>query len=385
MRPHSPSRTGVLLSVVLAIAACGGAESPPQLPPPAVEYHAVEMQPVANVFEFVARTRAKEDTEIRARITGTILERNFEEGQVVEEGALLFRIDPRPYEAALHSARAELAQAEASRDVAERNLTRGQELLPDGYISQSEMDQLRSERNSAIAAKDAAEAAIEKAEIDLNFTQLRAPFTGVAGRSQLSIGDLVDPNAGPLVTLVQQDPMLVDFDVDEQALANAMKENQARAAQGREPITFTPHLKLVTGDTYEHPGQINYADNRINPSTGTVTVTASFANPDGMLLPGQFARIEVQRGDSEMRLLIPQQSVLEDMQGRYVYIVSGDDTAVRRNVSLGQRQSIYWVVEEGLDEGDRVIVNGIQKVRPNTPVTASAAETLPHQEPNAPQ
>ena len=384
MRLYSLSKTCAPLGFSLLLAACGGGEAPPAPPPPAVEYYEVAMAPVATEFEFVARTRAKEDTEIRARITGTILERDFEEGQTVEEDALLFRIDPRPYQAALQSARAQLAQAEAAVEVAVRNLARGEELLPDGYISQSEMDKLRSERDSANASKDSAEAAIEKAEIDLDFTEIRAPFTGVAGRSQLSIGDLVDPSAGPLVTLVQRDPMLVDFDVDEQALANAMKENQARAVQNQEPISFTPQLRLITGDIYGHPGEIDYADNRVNPSTGTVTVTASFPNPDAMLVPGQFARVVVRRGDTEMRLSIPQQSVLEDMQGRYVYTVGEENLVVRKNVTLGQRQGVNWVVESGLEAGDRVIVNGIQKVRPNTPVTATLVEAVPHQEPNAP-
>jgi membrane fusion protein (multidrug efflux system) len=176
----------------------------------------------------VARTRASEDAAIQARITGSIIERNFDEGQEIEAGALMYRIDPRPYQAALASAKAELSNAQAALDNADRNLKRGEELSPDGYISASEMDKLRSEFDRATAAREAAIAAIDNAQINLDFTEIRAPFTGVAGRSQLSIGDLVSPQTGALVTLVQLDPMLVDFDVDEQALANSMKANQAR-------------------------------------------------------------------------------------------------------------------------------------------------------------
>lgn len=341
------------------------------------------MAAVATEFEFVSRTRAREDTEIRARITGNIIERNFDEGQLVAAGTLLYRIDPRPYQAALSAANAELTQAEAAVDVARRNLARGVELAPDGYISEAEMDQLRGERDRSEAAKEAAEAAIEQATIDLDFTEIRAPFTGTVGRSQLSIGDLVNPMAGTLVTLVQRDPMLVDFDVDEEALAVRMKDNQARAARGLEPVVFTPRLRLVTGDDYAHLGEIDYASNRVNPSTGTVTVTASFPNPDGTLIPGQFGRIVLRRGEAEMRLLIPQQSVLEDMQGRYVYTVNAESAVVRRNVTLGQRDGVDWVVESGLEEGDRVIVNGIQKVRPGMPVSASPARSNPHQERDA--
>ena len=362
------------------LTACSDPAPPPTQLPPAVEVTAVAMEAIASEFEFVARTRASEDTEIRARITGSIIERNFAEGQVVQEGDLLYRIDPRPYQAAQNVAKAELSQARAAVEVARRNLTRGEELAPNGYISDAEMDKLRGENEGALAKVEAAEAALEQATINLDFTEIRAPFSGTAGRSQLSIGDLVNPSAGALVTLVQLDPMLADFDVNEQALAENMKANQARITQGLEVLVYTPRLRLVTGDEYLHPGEIDYASNRINPSTGTVTVTAKFSNPEAMLFPGQFVRIILQRGDAEMRLMIPQPSVLEDMQGRYVYIVDPADTVVRKNVTLGSRQGINWVVESGLEEGDRVIVNGIQKVRPGIKVVPSAVAAVPHQE-----
>ena len=242
------------------------------------------------------------------------------------------------------------------------------------------MDKLRGENDGALASKEAAEAAVERASIDLEFTDIRAPFTGTAGRSELIIGDLVTPMSGALVTLVQRDPMLADFDVDEQALAENMKFNQQRAAQGLDVVVYTPRLRLVTGDDYLHAGEIDYASNRVNPSTGTVTVTANFPNTEGTLLPGQFVRIMVQRGEPEIRMLIPQPSVLEDMQGRYVYIVADDDTVARKNVELGRRLGINWIVEGGLEEGDRVIVNGIQKVRPGLKVIASQVAAIPYQE-----
>jgi membrane fusion protein (multidrug efflux system) len=377
-------RHSILLAAALLFSACSDPAPPPAPPPPAVEVKAVTMEPVATQFEFVARTRASEDTEIRARITGNIVERNFAEGQVVQEGDLLYRIDPRPYRAALNVANAELSQARAAVDVAQRNLKRGEELAPNGYISDAEMDKLRGEYDGALASREAAEAAVERASIDLDFTDIRAPFTGTAGRSQLSKGDLVDPTAGALVTLVQLDPMLTDFDIDEQALAENMKRNQNRIAQGLDPLVYTPRLKLVTGDEYAQAGEIDYASNRINPSTGTVTVTAKFPNPDGMLIPGQFVRVVLRRGEAEMRLMIPQPSVLEDMQGRYVYTVADDDTVVRKNVVLGSRQGINWVVASGLEEGDRVIVNGVQKVRPGIKVVPSTVAAVPHRE-NAPQ
>lgn len=364
-------RIGLSLTTLmgLAISACGQPE-PPQMPPPAVEVQAVSSRAVANEFEFVARTRAREDTEIRARVTGQIMERNFEEGQAVDKDALLFRIDPRPYRAALDSARAELSQAKSAVSVAERNLARARELSPDGYISEAEVDKLEGERDRAVAAVEAAEAAVENAQINLDFTEIRAPFAGTTGRSQHSIGDLVDASTGPLVTLVQRDPMLVDFDVDEQALAQSMRINQERQAEGLPPVEYSVRLELVDGSMYARPGVIDYANNRINPQTGTITVTASFPNPDGMLIPGQFARVIVQRGEARQQLLVPVQSILEDMQGSYVFVVE-DDVVQRRNVTLGRQVGVDRVVESGLAEGDRVIVNGIQKVRPGLQVTAT--------------
>ena len=366
-------RNGALV-LALLLPACGPSEPPPQAAPPAVEFQEVRPEAIALSSEFVARTRAREDTEIRPRITGNIVERNFEEGQAVEKDALLFKIDARPYRTALESAQADLENARSSLDVAEKNLARGKELSPQGYISQAELDKLGDERNRAEANVKSATAAQEKAQLDLDFTEIRAPFAGIVGRSNFSIGDLVDPSSGALVSLVQLNPMLVDFDVDEQTLAQALKINQERIAQGQDPVHYIPRLRLVTGDIYPFDGEIDYTNNRVNPSTGTITVTARFPNPDGRLLPGQFGRILVQRGESQMRLTIPQPSVLEDMQGRYVYIVQDDGTVARRNVKLGPREGVDWVVEEGLEEGDRVVVNGIQKLRPGIEVSASPVE-----------
>jgi membrane fusion protein (multidrug efflux system) len=371
MKSTLPAGLSLIGLCPILLIACGEAEAPPAAPPPAVEYQAVQLQPITTRFEFVARTRALEDAEIIAQVSGAVVERAFDEGQQVEKGALLYRIDPRPYQAALSSAQASLSQATTSLDVAERNLARGIELEPNGYISDTELDKLRGTRDSAIAAKQQAEAALEKARIDLEFTEIRAPFTGTVGRSRVSTGDLVSPGGAVLLTIVQRDPMLVDFDVSERTLADRIAENQERTLQGLEPIRYMPKLQLSNGNTYAHTGFIDYAENRINASTGTITATARFPNPDGLLVPGQFARIILERGDSENGLVIPQSAVLEDMQGNYVYVVGGDSTVMRRNIALGQRDGVNWVVETGLEEGDRVIVNGIQKVRPGIEVTAT--------------
>ena len=364
-------RRGPLVVLAGFLAACDGAEAPPPAPPPAVEYQEVTTRPVATVFEFVGRTRAREDAQIQAQISGTITERTFEEGQLVDKDQVLFRIDPRPYQATLASAEATLSRAEANLKLTRQNLERGVELEARNFISAAEMDKLRGDRDQAVAALEEARAALLRAEIDLGFTEVKAPFQGNAGRSNISIGDLVSPSTGPLVSLVQRDPMLIDFDVSEQALVQNLANNQRRAEQGLPPIVFTPRLILGEQGLYPHDGLIDYANNRINPTTGTVTVTARFPNPEGLLYPGQFARVRVERGEAVPSKLIPQPSVLEDMQGRYVFVVQADDTVARRNVTLGQREGVNWVVTSGLEEGDRVIVNGIQKVRSGMKVVAT--------------
>ncbi|MEM9315388.1 MAG: efflux RND transporter periplasmic adaptor subunit, partial [Pseudomonadota bacterium] len=284
----------------------------------------------------------------------------------------------------LDSARADLSCARTNLEVFERDLARGIELQPDGFISASEIDKLRGNRDSGVAALEVAQAAVDKAEIDLGFTEIRAPFAGLTGRSQLSIGDLVSPSSDSLVTLVQNDPMLVDFDISEQTVAQSLLEDQERSLRGEDPITYTPRLQLVNGQFYPLPGTIEFANNRINPTTGTITVTAQFPNPDNLLLSGQFMRVFVQRGLKEERLLIPQSAVMEDMQGRYVYTIESKDIVGRRNVSLGQREGVDWVVEAGLDQGNRVIVNGVQKVRPGMAVAATEATAAPYTESDAP-
>jgi membrane fusion protein (multidrug efflux system) len=383
MNKYPIRRSLAFCFAAVLLGACDQAEQAPAPPPPAVEYLVVEPRAVALRFEFVARTRAREDAAIMAQISGTIVERGFEEGQPVDEGDLLFRIDQRPYRAALEAAQADLARARTALDVAERNLERGIELEPDGFISTSEMDELRGTRDAAISSKEVAEAALEQARINLEFTEVRAPFAGRTGRVDVSTGDLVSPGSNALVTIVQSDPMLVDFEVSERILAGAMMENQQRAKEGLEPLAYTPRLQLVTGDEFPHAGQINYANNRINASTGTVTVTAEFPNPDGILVPGQFTRVLLVRSDVRDLLVIPQAAVLEDMQGRYVYIIDNDDQVQRRNVELGQRQGVDWVVESGLENGNRVIVNGIQKVRSGITVTGTPIAATPYEEPAA--
>jgi len=367
------------LLAAFTLAGCGDSAEPPAPPPPAVEFYEAGLADVITSAEFVARLRAREDTAIQAQVSGTIVERNFNEGEKVEKGALLYRIDPRPFEAALSSAQAQMSNARTSLEVAQRNLARGEELAPDGYISQAELDKLQGDRDQAIAAVENAKAAVENAQINLEFTRIKAPFAGVTGTSQVSIGDLVSPQTGVLVTLVQSDPMLADFEVSERAIANAMKANREALAQGEEPVHYTPTLLLVTGDEYPEKGEIDYASNRVNASTGTVTITARFPNPRGGLVPGQFVRLRLQRGEPEQRLLVPQQSVLEDMQGRYVFVVDGENKVARKNLTLGQRHGVMWVVESGLDAGDRVILNGIQKVRSGMAVTATPADALPHE------
>ena len=367
-----------LAAVALAtlLAGCDSGEDQAaarEAPPPAVVVAPVVTREVNRTVEFVGRTEAFRQVDLRARVAGFLLDRPFKEGEDIAAGDLLFVVDDAEYKAAVDAAAAELQRARATYQAAASELERAQTLIQRGNISESTLDQRTADEARSKAEINAAEAALQRTRLDLDYTKITAPFAGRIGRATYDIGNLVGPDSGVLATLVDLDPIYVTFPVSERDLLTAM---QARRTVDGVQSSVVPRLRLSTGDMYDHDGRIEFLDNRVDPTTGTVAVRAQFANPDQLLLPGQFVTVVLSAGTAETRAVIPQAAVQENQAGRFVLVVGDDDRVDARQVVAGQRLGTDWVIEDGLEEGELVVVEGLQKVRPGArvrPVSAGEA------------
>lgn len=349
--------------------------SPP--PPPEVEVAEVTAQPVVLSESFTGRVEAAETVELRSRVSGYIQEVAFEEGELVELGDLLFLIDPRPYQARVNAAQADLAQARSQQAQAGSEAERARVLLGRQAISQEVHDQRQSALSNARAMVDAAEAALQTAELDLEYTRITAPVSGRVGRAMVTRGNLASADQSLLTTLVSIDPIHVYFEADEQA---------AFASQTLLTGEASNNLNIELGGDLQrqYKGTLDFIDNRLNPNTGTLQFRAVLDNPDGRIRPGEFARVEMPVARLDQALLVDGKAVLTDQDRRYVYVVDENNLAQRRPVDTGRRVDERTVISEGLAAGDRVIVNGVQKVfmpgmevSPQTVPAAPAADAQP--------
>ena len=333
-------------------------------PPPAVTVISLQPTEVTPGAGFNGRVVAVDEVQLRARVTGFLEQRRFEEGADVQAGELLFVIEKAPYQAVVEQRRAELASAEANRANTAVQLQRGEELVKNDNIPAAEVDQRRAADQMAAAQILEAQAALEQAEINLGYTEIHAPIAGRIGRADLSVGNLVGPDTGVLATIVSQDPIYVTFPVTQRQLL-------AHRGERGDPVV---RVTLPDGTLYEHPGTLNFLDVQVDPGTDTVTVRGELPNPDRVLVDGQFVGVRVERGEPERVLAVPQASLQVDQAGPYVLVVGGDDKVEARRVTLGDVEGEQVVVESGLNEGERIIVEGIQKVRPGMTVAVSEAQ-----------
>ncbi|MBT2785322.1 MULTISPECIES: efflux RND transporter periplasmic adaptor subunit [unclassified Halomonas] len=350
------------------------AAAPP--PPPEVEVVNIAAQPIVLSESFTGRVEAAETVELRPRVSGYIEEVAFEEGELVEEGELLFQIDPRPYQARVGAAQAELAQARSQSVQAASEAERARVLLGRQAISQEVHDQRQAALSSARAMVNAAEAALETAELDLAYTRITAPVSGRAGRAMVTRGNLANADQSLLTTLVTIDPIHVYFEADEQAAF----ASHALMVDGESSLK----IELGGDQQRQYTGTLDFIDNRLNPGTGTLQFRALLANADGRIRPGEFARVEVPIARLEQVLLVDRKAILTDQDRRYVYVIDDDNRAERRQVATGRQMGEQMVITEGLSPGDRVIVNGVQKVffpgmqvSPQSVATASVEDAQP--------
>jgi membrane fusion protein (multidrug efflux system) len=356
---------------LLALAGCRAEqEAAPPPEPPAVGVMAVGEEKVNPFIEFVGKTRAAESVALRARVTGFLEGLGFEEGSTVQQGQVLFKIEPDEYRATLAQKEAVLGAAEASLNRARVDLDRYRELAKSRNVSQQKVDEAEAEVLVQEASVDTAKADIEKAKLNVDYTEITAPIAGRIDAAALDVGNLIGPDSGVLATINRMDPIQVTFSVAETMYLDIMKQDREhkRRTGDAERAIFVPLLRLSDGSLYDHKGSFDYIDNKVDQKTGTVLVRAEFPNPDRLLLPGQFVTVVIEREDAIDAVVIPQAAILTDQGGAYVLLVNDQDKVEARRIVTGQRFGPDLVVEEGLAPGERIILYGIQKVRPGITV-----------------
>lgn len=328
----------------------------------------VEQRDITLWREFSGRLEAVERVGIRSRVSGAVQTVHFREGALVKKGDLLITIDPAPFEAEVARAEAQVAAADARVLLTKSELERGQKLTDNRFISRSNLDQRTNAYREAEANLRAVKATLQASRLDLGYTQVRAPVAGRVGRLEVTVGNLVaaGPNAPILTRLVSVDPIYASFDADEEVVAGVLKALGANAHTKVERIPV--QMVTVTSNGTSYQGHLQLIDNQVDAETGTVRVRAVFDNADGSLMPGQFARLRMGQAQSEPALLVSERAVGTDQDKKYVMVVGEDKKAEYREVKLGAFADGLRVVTSGLKAGERIVVNGLQRVRPGAPV-----------------
>jgi membrane fusion protein (multidrug efflux system) len=377
VRGGAHPRTALALGVALLTAGCGPAGGPPPFPPPVVSVTIVEAKDVPVTYEYVAQTAGFREVEVRARVTGILLKRNFTEGAAVKKGDSLFTIDPEPFRAAYARAEADLAVAEARLAQAKREAARLRPVFESKAVSQKELDDAVSAEQIAEAEVKSVRARLNEARLNLEFTRVESPITGTASRSVASEGTLVSGPDVLLTTVTQTDPMYVIFgipDRDRLAIRHDVEVGRLKVPDGGR---FQVTVKLADGSLYAKPGVLSFADVRVNAQTGTSEARAEVANPGGVLRAGEFARVVLAGAVRPGAIVIPQRAVLESPKGKFAYIVNAEGKAEPRPLEVGDWTGDGWVINGGLKPGDKVIVDGVMKIGPGTPVKIADADAPP--------
>ena len=369
-----PVWQGLWIAATFAIlAGCG---PKPPAPPARVPVSVLKLQAhgVAIAEEYPAQIEASNTVEIRPRVGGVLERQVAVEGQHVKAGQILFVIDQQPYQAALAQAQAQLAQAEAARAQADRDLERARPLSQIEAISQRELDAAIAAGAATTAQVRAAQAAVKTAELNLDYTVIRAPIDGDMSRALVRVGGLVTAYTSLLTTIYKTDPMYVNFSISEQRLLQLQRE-LGRSPDQRNPSKRTFRVFLADGSEYETPASLDFVDAAVDLRTDTLALRLALPNPAQQLKAGEYARVTVSTKERPEALVIPQRAVQELQDKRYVWILDADGKAQQRDVTMGARIAGDWLVESGLSAGDTVIVDGVQKLKPGTPVDVGAPAT----------
>jgi membrane fusion protein, multidrug efflux system len=366
------------ISTIFATAMVVGFEgckkaSPPAPPPPAVTVANPLQKEITDWNEYTGRLTAVESVEVRPRVSGHIASIHFVEGQEVKEGALLFVIDKRPFEAEVNRAEARLSQAKAAQSLANANLERAKKLASTQVISKEEADVRVSEAMQADADVEQAIAQLDSAKLQLGFTDVRSPITGIASRHLVTRGNVVQGGSGEgtlLTTVVPHDPIYVYFEADEAAVISAIRRYFEGTQPGRGDRASRPvEMQLSDEKNFPHKGEIDFVDNQLDPTSNTLEMRGRFENADRFFTPGMFARVRVPSGGPQQALLIPEEAIVSDLTARFLWVLKPDGAVERRPVELGGRHGNLRVIRSGVAAEDKVVIKGIQTLRPDTKVT----------------
>jgi RND family efflux transporter MFP subunit len=375
-------RLTVLFLLVPGLAACGQSQSQPQATaplPPQVTIAKPTSKMIADQDEYVGRFVAVESVEVRARVPGYLERIHFQDGQMVKAGDLLFTIDRRPFQIALAQAQASLAQAKSTLAFAESDLSRAQGLTVGAVITQQTFDQRTLAKRTAEASVAAQQAAERQAALDLEFTELRAPVSGRIGDRRVSIGNLVmggtSGNTSLLATIESIDPIRFEFTLDEASYLRYRDFTEDGAEAANRGLTVPIKLKLIGESAFSHEGKIDFVDNAIDRSSGTIRARAVFANPDGRFTPGMFARVRTTAAPPKNELLVPDAAIGAEQVRKFVLVVDAENVARPKYVTLGSVVDGLRVITQGLTADDNVIVNGLMRARPGAKVTPQQSST----------
>lgn len=364
------------LALLAVVSACSeadsAAEAQAQMPPPAVSVVELKAERISILNELPGRVAPTRIAEVRPRVSGIVVERVFEQGSLVEEGDVLYRIDPAPFRVQVESAEATLERARATQLQARQLADRQEKLSERNIVSQQQRDDAIAALAQANADVAIAEAGLAAARLDLNYADVKAPISGRIGRALITEGALVNPtSAENLATIQQLDPIYVDFTqpVNEMLRLKRALESGELAQVGEDAARV--RLKYDDGSEYEHAGKLLFQEAAVDATTGQVTLRAEFPNPDGDLLPGMYMRVLIEQGVQQQAIAIPKQAVQRDATGRaQVFTVNGQGVAEMKMVTLGRAIGNRWVVEDGLEPGQSIVVEGFQKLQPGATVKA---------------
>lgn len=374
MNAHT-SRLVALSLPVFLLFACEGKQAPaPQRPAAKVTVVTLKAQPVTLSRQLPGRTSPYVVAEVRPQVTGIVQERLFTEGSMVQAGQALYQLDDATYRADVNSARALLVRAQATADIARFNAERAEKLITSKAISEQEVINARGEQRQADADVGVAEARLASAEVELSYARITSPVDGRVGKSAVTRGALVTADqTTPLATVQQLDPIYVDLMRSASELLQLRRELSSNAARATEGIPVT--IILEDGSRFEHEGELAFSDIAVEPTTGSYALRVLVPNPDNILMPGMYVRAIVSNAILEHGLLVPQQGVTRDSKGNAsAMVVNGDGTVEQRTVDVSRTVGDQWLVNSGLVEGDRVITEGLQKIRPGMPVVADEAD-----------